>query len=75
MTSFADNKIDITKKFAMGRVEKIMGKGENAGYQHFLHFPQYFQKATFSWSLKFGLVLLILHPAIPVLIYTVERAL
>ena len=24
------------------RVENIVGKGENAGYQHFLLFPQYF---------------------------------
>ena len=34
-------------KFALGRVEKIVGKGENAGYQHFLVFQQFFQKATF----------------------------
>ena len=27
------------------RVENIVGKGENAGYQHFLHFPQCFEKA------------------------------
>ena len=26
------------------RVEKIVGKGENAGNQHFLLFPQSFQK-------------------------------
>ena len=26
-------------------VENIVGKGENAGYQHFLLFPQCFQKA------------------------------
>ena len=29
-----------------------MGKGENAGYQHFLIFPQYFQKASLIGSLK-----------------------
>ena len=29
-------------------VEKnIVGKGENAGYQHFLLFPQCFEKASF----------------------------
>ena len=28
----------------MGREEKIVGKGENAGYQHFLLFTQCFQK-------------------------------
>ena len=27
----------------MGREENILGKGENAGYQHFLLFPQCFQ--------------------------------
>ena len=27
--------------------ENIVGKGENAGYQHFLLFPQCFGKATF----------------------------
>ena len=26
-------------KFVLGRVENIMGKGENAGNQHFLLFP------------------------------------
>ena len=28
-------------------VENIVGKAENAGYQHFLLFPQYFKKASF----------------------------
>ena len=37
-------------------VENIVGKGENAGYQHFLLFPQCFQKASFSGSLKDGIV-------------------
>ena len=27
------------------RIENIVGKEENAGYQHFLLFPQCFQKA------------------------------
>ena len=35
------------KNFVMGRVENIIGKGENAGYQHFLLFPQCFQKVLF----------------------------
>ena len=34
------------------RVENIVGKGENAGYQHFLLFPQCFQKASLSGLLK-----------------------
>ena len=29
------------------RVENIVGKGENAGYQHFLLFLQCFEKASF----------------------------
>ena len=54
MTKFkacADDKIIVTQKlkFVLGRVENIVGKGENAGYQHFLLFPQYFLK-LFSFS-------------------------
>ena len=30
------------------RVENIVGKGENAGHQHFLLFPQCFEKAFFQ---------------------------
>ena len=37
-------------------LEKLVGKGENAGYQHFLHFPQCFQKASFEVLLKVGIV-------------------
>ena len=37
-------------------VEKTVEKGENAGYQHFLLFPQYFPKPSFSESLKVGIV-------------------
>ena len=59
MKAFADDKINMNQKlkFDMGRVENIVGKGENAGYQHFLLFPQYFRKASFSGSLKVGIVL------------------
>ena len=38
------------------RVENIVGKGENAGNQHFLLFPQCFQKASFLGSLEVGIV-------------------
>ena len=38
------------------RVENIVEKRENAGYQHFLLFPQCFQKVSFSRSLKFEIV-------------------
>ena len=40
----------------MGRAENIAGQGENAGYQHFLLLPQYLPKASFSGSLKVGIV-------------------
>ena len=42
------------------RVENSVGKGENAGYQHFLLFPLCFQTASFSKLLKVGIVWLIL---------------
>ena len=38
----------IKMKFYLGREENIVEKGENAGYQHFLLFPQCFQKLSFS---------------------------
>ena len=43
--ALADDKINVTQtlKFVSGRVENILGKRENAGYQHFLLFPKCFQ--------------------------------
>ena len=38
------------------RVENIVGKGENACYQHFLLFPKCFQKASLSGSLRVKIV-------------------
>ena len=38
------------------KVENIEGKGENAGYQHFLRFRQCFQKASYTESLKVVIV-------------------
>ena len=35
-------------KFVLEMVENGAGKGENAGYQHFLLVLQCFQKASFS---------------------------
>ena len=35
-------------KFVLDKIENIVGKEENAGYQHFLLFPQGFQKAFFQ---------------------------
>ena len=55
---FADDKLNLAKKlkFGFGRVENIVGKGENAGYQHFLLFPQCFQNTSILESLKVGIV-------------------
>ena len=54
----ADDKLNVTQKlkFALGKVENIVGKGENAGNQHFLLFKLCFQKATFSGLLKVRIV-------------------
>ena len=38
------------------RVENKVEKRENTDYQHFLLFPQYFQKASFLGSFKLGIV-------------------
>ena len=54
LKGFADDKINVTEKlkFALGRVENMVGKGEN-----FLLFPQCFLKAPYTGSLKVGIVL------------------
>ena len=46
LEAFAYEKFNIAKMMisVFDRIENIVGKGENAGYQHFLHFPQCFQK-------------------------------
>ena len=56
--AFADDKINVAEKLksVLERVENIVGKGENAGFQHFLLFPQCFQKASFTGSLKVGIM-------------------
>ena len=58
LKAFTDDNLNLNKKlkFAMGRVENIVGKGENAGYQHFLLFPQCFQKASCLGSFIVGTV-------------------
>ena len=55
--AFGDDKINVTEKlkFVCARVEIIVGKGENAGNQHFLVFP-WFSKPSFSGSLKVGIM-------------------
>ena len=44
-------------KMVFGRLENIVGKGENAGHGHFLLFPQCFPKASSTGSLKVVIVL------------------
>ena len=52
--AFADEKISETEKlkFVLGKLENIAGKGENAGYQHFLLFPAMFPKGFFFKIVK-----------------------
>ena len=42
-------------KFVLRRVKNIVGRGENAGYQHFLMFQQCFKKSSFPRSINVGL--------------------
>ena len=50
LKAFADDKVNLADKLklVLGRVENIVGKGKNAGYQHFLLFTQCFQKASLA---------------------------
>ena len=54
MKVFAEDKIYVTEKlkFVLGRIENIVGKGENAGYQHFSPFPTMFTKGFFLKDIK-----------------------
>ena len=40
----------------MKEIENVVGKGENAGYQHFLLYPQCFLKASYTGLLKVVIV-------------------
>ena len=50
LKAFADEKLKVAKIMipVFDSVENNVGKGENAGYQHFLLFPQCFQKLSSS---------------------------
>ena len=50
LKALADDKLNIAKMitFLLGRIENIVRKGENAGHQHFLLFPQCFRKVSSS---------------------------
>ena len=56
LKAFADDKINVTKqlKIVLEGIENSVGKG--ADYQHFLLFPQCFQKLSFPEVLKVGIV-------------------
>ena len=47
LKGFAYDKIHVTQnlRLVLGRVENIVCKGKNVFYQHFLLFPQCFQRA------------------------------
>ena len=50
LKTFADDKINLAEKlkFVSGKVENIVGKGENAGYQHFSPFSTMFSKGFYQ---------------------------
>ena len=54
LKAFADDKSNVTQniKDVFHRTKNIVGKEENAGYQHFLLFPQCFQKAFYCSASK-----------------------
>ena len=54
LKAIADDKFNVGKIVIslFDRVENIVGKGENAAYQHFLLFSQCFPKPSFLGSLK-----------------------
>ena len=58
LKAFADDKIDVSKRLisVWGRVENIVGNGENAGYWHFLVFPQCFEEPVLTEPYKPGIV-------------------
>ena len=58
LKALGDDKAIVAKMMTsvFDRVGNIVGKGENAGYQHFLLFPQCFQKLTVSGLLTLGIV-------------------
>ena len=56
--AFADDKLNVNQKsqFLFLGVGNIVERRENAAYQYFLLFPKFFQKASFSVSLKVALL-------------------
>ena len=58
LKAFADDKlnVDVIMIVLFDGIENTVGKKENAGYQHFLLFPQCFPKPFSLGSLKVGIV-------------------
>ena len=58
LKAFADDYLNIAKMmiFLYDGIENIVRERENADYRHFLLFPQYFQKASSTPSLKVRIV-------------------
>ena len=58
LKTIADDKFVVAKMMILvfDLVENIVGKGENAGYQHFLLFLDCFQKASYARLLKVAIV-------------------
>ena len=48
--------LNVLKSSLFDRVENIVRKGENEGYQHFILFPPCFPKPSSLGSLKVGIV-------------------
>ena len=60
LKAFADDKLNYARVMIslLDRVENTVGKGENAGYQHFPLFLQFFPKPSSLGSLKVGIELI-----------------
>ena len=58
LKAFADETLNVARMtFSLfDRVENTVRKEENAGYQHFLLFPQCFPRPSSLGSLKVGIV-------------------
>ena len=58
LKAYADNKLNTAKMTILlcDRLENTLGKGENAGYQHFLLFPKCFPRPSPLGLLKVGTV-------------------
>ena len=52
LKALVDEKVCASQEFKFARIEIIVGKGVYAGYQYFLLFLQWFQKTSYSESLK-----------------------